>query len=179
MHIVRYTSGKVPVAYYHVIVVSMQLFTKPIIVEAHCDIPCGVYDPTPAKIAARTVSRMVDQLQELSPPADTADRHALLSYIHSSGRRIAVKEEHAALCKRELEILWSDFFKPEHLIAYPDLHNIFWKAVKLCSKNKQEISKAAAGELIAVVDAIAKIFYAVKGDPARFDAYRAITDSLY
>jgi len=77
-------------------------------------------------------------------------------------RSVAVKEEHAQICKRELLILWTDYFKPEHLEKYPKLHDTFWKAAKLCSKNKQNVDAAAAGELQAAVKEISDIFWATK-----------------
>lgn len=150
--------------------------------EAHCDIPCGIYDPTPAKIAAMTVLRMVLQMKELLPPAlppTAADVPAMKSFANSFTRRIAVKEEHAALCKQELLILWTDFFKPEHLEKYPGLHEMFWKAAKLCSKNKQEVSEEAARDLVNAVDEIAKIFYEAKSAPEKYEAYKKITDTLF
>ncbi len=145
--------------------------------EAHCDIPCGIYDPTAAKVAAKTVARMVEQIEGLAMPS--SDAHAMISYQNSVTRRIAVKEQHAEICKRELEILWSDFFKPEHLQAFPDLHDKFWKAVKLASKCKQDIDKQAAYDLIAAVDGIAEMFYQAKNAPQKYDAYKTITDTLY
>jgi nickel superoxide dismutase len=147
--------------------------------QAHCDVPCGIYDPTPAKIAAKTVHRMLLQLKDFHEPADWKDQAAVVQYVGAVARRIAVKEEHAQLCKKELSILWSDFFKDEHLAKFPNLHDLFWKAMKLCSKNKQEMNEEAAKQLIDQVDAIAKIFYEAKGDPARYDAYKAITDKLF
>jgi nickel superoxide dismutase len=154
-------------------------FFSPLEASAHCDVPCGVYDPTPAKIAAKTVERMAMQLEELAPPADGSDAHAVREYIQMVSRRVAVKEQHAEICKRELQILWSDFFKPEHLSKFPNLHDVFWRALKLCSKNKQEINVAAARELVGAVDAVAKIFYETKGDLARYGAYEQITDKLF
>lgn len=149
-----------------------------IIAEAHCDIPCGIYEPTIAKIAAKTVARMAEQIEGLKLPKED-DKHALDHYHNAITRRIATKETHAETCKRELEILWSDFFKPEHLAQFPNLHEIFWRAVKLASKNKQETDAQAARDLIAAVDEIAKIFYEAKGCPERFKAYQEITDKLY
>jgi len=154
-------------------------FFKIIRAQAHCDIPCGIYDPTPAKIAAKTVARMIDQMEELATPADMSDKHAAASYVNSLSRRIAVKEAHAETCKRELAILWSDFFKPEHLATHPNLHDLFWKALKLCSKTKQDPHKEDAVALVAAVDEIARIFYEVKNAPEKFEAYKKITDTLY
>ena len=128
-------------------------------VYAHCDIPCGIYTPEPARTAARTVVRMVQLIQELEPPnfanfnAETAKGKA-----NSLGRYIHVKEEHAQICKKELLVLWTDYFKPQHLEMFPNLHDTFWKAAKLCSKNKQEVNREAAQELIRVVEEIAQMF---------------------
>ena len=123
---------------------------------AHCDIPCGIYDPTPAKIAADTVAKMVEKIGAL--PKDGTDATTRGNFV----RMISVKEEHAQICKKELEILWSDYFKPEHLEKYPKLHDTFWKAAKLCSKNKQSVDAKAAADLQAAVKEIADIFWATK-----------------
>ena len=125
-----------------------------LVVHAHCDIPCGIYDPTPAKIAADTVAKMVEKITATTGK-ENADRNTFI-------RCVAVKEEHAQICKKELLILWSDYFKPEHLEKYPKLHDTFWKAAKLCSKNKQTIDAAAATELQAAVKEISDIFWATK-----------------
>lgn len=146
--------------------------------EAHCDIPCGIYEPTPAKIAAMTVLRMVMQINELQPPT-AADAHTIGTHANMIARRIGVKEQHAETCKRELLILWTDFFKPEHLEKFPPLHDVFWKAAKLCSAVKQDVSEEHARELVAAVDAIAKIFYEAKGAPERYAAYQTLTAKLF
>lgn len=152
-------------------------FFSVVTAEAHCDIPCGIYDPTAAKIAAKTVVRMVMQIGELKEPAD--DPAALAEYHNHIARRIKVKEDHAELCKRELFILWGDFFKPEHLTQYPDLHDMFWKTIKLAGKNKHVVDMKLAEELCEKVDAIAKIFYDAKKTPEKYDAYKAVTDKLW
>ena len=151
---------------------------NPLVAHAHCDIPCGIYEPTVAKLAARTVARMTDQLEELASP-DWKDTQAVNAYHNAVSRRIAVKETHAEACKRELETLWSDFFKPEHLVKFPDLHNKIWTAVKLASTCKQEISKDHAAKLLVAIDEIAKMFYEAKGVPTRYAAYQEITYNLY
>ena len=124
-------------------------------VHAHCDVPCGIYDPHGAELAAKTVSRMVVLINE-NLGDDVEQRNKLI-------RSVKVKEEHAELCKRELQILWSDYFKPEHLEAHPDLHDRFWQALKQASKCKQSVDAAAAAELEAQVAAIADIFWQTKG----------------
>ena len=145
-----------------------------IIALAHCDIPCGIYEPTQAKLAAKTVLRMVEQLKELEM-LDHSNKEARLQYLNSLSRRIAIKEKHSQLCKKELQILWSDFFKPEHLEKFPELHNIFWQALKLCSKNKQEINQEAAQKLVEAVDKIAKIFYQAQNAPERYEHYKMLS----
>lgn len=127
-------------------------------VYAHCDIPCGIYTPNPARVAAQTVEKMVQKLLELKMPEDIKNQQAILAYFNSATRMVTVKEEHAQLCKKELLILWTDYFKEEHLSMFPDLHTKFWKATKLCSKNKQEVNLEAAKELRKVVDEIAQMF---------------------
>ena len=126
----------------------------PRVAYAHCDIPCGIYDPAAAKIAADTVAKMVEKIGGFAG-TDEANRNNFV-------RSVAVKEEHAQICKRELLILWSDYFKPEHLEKYPNLHDTFWKAAKLCSKNKQSVDAKAAADLQAAVKEIADMFWATK-----------------
>ncbi len=132
------------------------------IAEAHCDIPCGIYDPIAAKIAAQTVQKMVQRIQALAVPDPGMDADAVQGYVNTVSRYVAVKEEHAELCKHELRILWADYFRPEHVEAHPDLHTTFWNAEKLAGRNKQNVDMAAAQELVAAVDRISEIFWATK-----------------
>lgn len=127
-------------------------------VFAHCDVPCGIYDPHGAQLAAKTVAKMVEKITALTPPAVNAPKEEVLAFHNSVARMVATKEQHAELCKRELLILWTDYFKEPHLAQFPNLHDTFWKAAKLCSKNKQEVNATAAHDLIHTVDAIAEIF---------------------
>lgn len=129
---------------------------KPQVAYAHCDIPCGIYDPRSAQIAAETVVKMVEKIQGFdNKTASVADRNTFI-------RSVWTKEEHARKCKEELLILWTDFFKPEHLEMFPGLHETFWKAAKLCSKNKQEVDMQAAQDLKKAVDEIVKMFVKAK-----------------
>jgi len=125
-------------------------------VHAHCDIPCGIYDPHQAELAARTVARMVELIGQI-PAGSTefADRQKLV-------RCVAIKEQHAEIVKHEIQVIWSDYFKPEHLERYPDLHDRTWKILKLASKNKQNIDAQAAAELEAAVKEFADIFWSTK-----------------
>ena len=126
-------------------------------IKAHCDIPCGIYDPISAKIAAQTVLKMVMRIQAAPPIEKEA------STSNSVSRYITVKEEHAQLVKQELDILWHDYFRPDHLEKYPDLHTRFWNATKLASKNKQSVDIDAATQLVDAVDSIAETYSATKG----------------
>jgi nickel superoxide dismutase len=127
------------------------------VVYAHCDVPCGIYDPKGAQTAAATVLKMVEKLQATDLP-DVSNKQLLLEYDNTTTRMIMTKEEHAQKCKTELLILWTDYFKPEHLAKFPNLHDTFWKAAKLCSANKQSVDVAKAQELVSAVDEIATIF---------------------
>ncbi|CAN5149182.1 superoxide dismutase, Ni [soil metagenome] len=138
----------------------LQLVTKLLPLEiayAHCDVPCGIYDPKGAQTAALTVLKMVEKMDEMDAP-ECHDKMGKMQYQNSMTRFVWTKEEHARKCKEELLILWSDYFKPEHLEKFPDLHDKFWKAAKLCSTNKQEASLVHAHELIKAVDDIAEMF---------------------
>lgn len=123
---------------------------------AHCDVPCGIYDPKPAQTAAATVLKMVQKINELEKTGD--DKEVKLNYKNSLMRMIWTKEEHARKCKEEILILWTDYFKPEHLEKFPDLHNTIWHAAKLCSENKQHIDASRAQALVDAVNNIAQIF---------------------
>lgn len=126
------------------------------IAYAHCDVPCGIYDPKPAQLAAATILKMVDILEGIDQSNKSLDdRNQLI-------RAIWTKEEHARICKEELLILWTDYFKPEHLAKFPTLHDTFWKAAKLCSENKQHVSRESAEKLVKAVDEIAEIFRQTK-----------------
>lgn len=114
---------------------------------AHCDIPCGIYNKFPAAMAAETVQKMVTQLLDLKEPAGS-DPKARLEFMNAVSRRVAIKEEHASLCKKEILILWTDYFRPEHLGMFPDLHAKVWAAAKLCSANKQHVDPALAKQLL-------------------------------
>jgi nickel superoxide dismutase len=136
-------------------------FSAPETVSAHCDIPCGIYDPHAAQIAALTVLRMDQLIGNLEGSAGDVARD------NSFSRYVKVKEEHAEIAKKELDILWHDYFRPEHLDKYPDLHTTFWNAAKLASKNKQTVDAAAAADLLAATNRIAEIFWDTKGVPTR------------
>ena len=131
-------------------------------VAAHCDGPCGVYDPASARIAAEAVLSMTKKILALQPPAAGSDQVAMAAYLNTMARYIQIKEEQAHLAKTELLVLWTDYFKPQHLEQYPDLHDTFWKAAKLCSAVKVGVSLEDANALMDTVQKIHKIFWATK-----------------
>ncbi|MDE2780051.1 MAG: superoxide dismutase, Ni [Chloroflexota bacterium] len=124
--------------------------------EAHCDIPCGIYDPVSAKIAAQTVQKMVLRMQAL----EEGDDH--VAYANTMARYVATKEDHAELCKKELRILWADYAWPNMPEGF-DLHGSFNAALKLAGRCRQTVDMAACEELVAAVDSIAAAFWATKG----------------
>ena len=123
--------------------------------SAHCDIPCGIYDPISAKIAAQTVQKMVLRIEAAGPANSISEANTLARYV-------AVKEEHAELCKHELRVLWADY-------AWPNVHaNLVTskinRALKLASQCKQTVSMENAKALVDAVDDIATTFWSTKGE---------------
>jgi len=121
-------------------------FIKP--VYAHCDLPCGVYDPAQAMIEAQSVKAIMDKYEGLDEP--------------NKVRAIIIKEERAELVKHHLMVLWADYFKPEHMEQYPDLHEKFWQAIKQASNCKHHLEPAEGQKLVEQIDEIAKIFWSTK-----------------
>ena len=129
---------------------------------AHCDGPCGVYDPASARVAAEAVQSMTKKMNALEAN-HAGSGGSSAAYINTMSRYAAIKEEEAQKCKDELLVLWTDFFKPQHLESNPDLHDTFWQAAKLCSACKVEVSEQHAQELMDAVEAIHNMFWAAKG----------------
>lgn len=129
--------------------------------EAHCDAPCGVYDPASARIAAEAVLSMTKKILDLKAP-DGGNAEATANFHNTLTRYILVKEEQAQEAKDQIVILWTDYFKPVHLEKYPNLHDTFWKAAKLCSACKVEVSLEHATELMDAVKEIHGIFWSSK-----------------
>lgn len=128
---------------------------------AHCDIPCGIYDPNNAQMAAHTVVRMTQLLGEVKRGDETTAEHDI-------ARLTRVKEQHGELVEHELGTLENDYFKEEHFSANPELKELLSAAVKLSIKSRQHIDMDAAHELLEHVLKIAEIFYKTKGvEPVR------------
>ncbi len=132
-------------------------------IYAHCDIPCGIYDPHNMQLAAHTVIRMTQMIEDIQASSDNAPFDERKKIIHQISRLTKVKEEHGELLKHELRVLWADYFKTEHLEKYPDLHDLVFKTMKLASKSRQEINLEAAEELLGNTQKIAEIFFETKG----------------
>ncbi len=130
-------------------------------VSAHCDGPCGIYDPASARITAEAVRSMTGKMLALPAP-DPTDPKTVATYHNTMARYAKIKEEQAEETKHHLLVLWTDYFKPQHLEDYPDLHDTFWQAAKLCSACKVELSPEHCDELVAAVENIHDIFWATK-----------------
>ncbi|WP_055479384.1 superoxide dismutase, Ni [Sphaerimonospora mesophila] len=121
------------------------------VVSAHCDLPCGVYDPAQARIEAESVKAIMKKYADNDDPVFRT-------------RALIIKEQRAELVKHHLWVLWTDYFKPPHLEQYPQLHQLFWDATKLAGAAgaKGAVDPAQADELLAKIDEIAKIFWETK-----------------
>ena len=117
---------------------------------AHCDIPCGVYDPAQARIEAESCYRIIEKYH--------ASDDALFK-----ARCIHVKEERAELTKHHIDVMWHDYFKPEHLEAVPNLHELFWNANKQASKVKASTDTADTKALLDAIDEIDAAWKATGG----------------
>ena len=126
-----------------------RLLAPRIIAEAHCDLPCGVYDPAQARIEAQSVKACIEK------------------YLASDDeqfktRAVLIKEERADLVKHHLWVLWTDYFKPEHLDGHPGLHDLFWQATKAAGASKKSLDPNDAQKTIDLIDQIADVFAATK-----------------
>ena len=130
--------------------------------SAHCDGPCGVYDPASARIAGEAVQSMTKKMLALEYPK-VFSSESMAYYLNTMSRYAAIKDEEAQKCKHELLVLWTDFFKPQHLAQFPELHTTMWKAAKLCSAVKVEVSAQHAAELMDAIKEIHDMFWTAKG----------------
>ena len=128
-----------------------RIFARTLDVHAHCDLPCGVYDPAQARIEAESVKAIIQKYHDSSDPAFQT-------------RALIIKEERSELVKHHLWVLWTDYFKPPHFEKYPNLHTLFNEATKLAgaSGTKGSADPATADQLLAKIDEINKIFWETK-----------------
>lgn len=120
-------------------------------VSAHCDLPCGVYDPAQARIEAESVKACIEKY------------HGSDDQVFKD-RAVSIKEERSDLVKHHLWVLWTDYFKPPHFEKYPQLNTLFNEATKLAGAGgtKGSVDVAVADELLAKIDEIADIFWETK-----------------
>jgi nickel superoxide dismutase len=129
-----------------------RILTPRIVAHAHCDLPCGVYDPAQARIEAESVKAISEKYQANTDPEFRT-------------RALIIKEQRAELVKHHLWVLWTDYFKPAHFEKYPQLHQLFNEATKLAGGGggtKASTDPAKADELLQKIDEIAKIFWETK-----------------
>ncbi|MFE6510013.1 superoxide dismutase, Ni [Nocardioides sp. NPDC057767] len=128
-----------------------RLFAPTIEVSAHCDLPCGVYDPAQARIEAESVKAVIQKALDSDDPDFRT-------------RAVIIKEQRSNLVKEHLWVLWTDYFKPPHFEAYPQLHTLVNEATKLAgaSGTKGTLDLETADKLLAKIDEIAEIFWATK-----------------
>ena len=118
-------------------------------VHAHCDLMCGVYDPAQARIEAESVLAI---MQKYNQSDDEMFRQ----------RAVIIKEQRAQLVKEHLWVLWTDYFKEEHLKEHPKLHDLFWRATKKAGEAKKTTDEKTGEELLGLIDEITTIFEATK-----------------
>ncbi|MCE6999289.1 superoxide dismutase, Ni [Actinosynnema sp. NPDC091369] len=118
---------------------------------AHCDLPCGVYDPAQARIEAESVKAIQEKYQANEDPEFRA-------------RAILIKEQRSELVKHHLWVLWTDYFKPPHFEKYPELHDLFNRATKAAGASgaKGSMDPAKGQELLDLIAQIDKIFWETK-----------------
>lgn len=134
------------------------------IAYAHCDIPCGIYDPHQAQLAAHTVIRMTQLLTDLKrDDPSISSGQAETKAEHDIARMTHVKEEHSSILEEELDTLRNDYFKEEHYKEYPNLNELFVKTLKFSAKARQGIDIEAAESTLAGAQEIAEIFFKTKG----------------
>ena len=119
------------------------------VAHAHCDLPCGVYDPAQARIEAESVKACQQKFQDSDDPV-------------FKERAVSIKEERADLVKHHLWVLWTDYFKPDHVAKFPQLHDTFWSATKLAGEAKKSEDPAQGQKLLDAIAEIDKIFWETK-----------------
>lgn len=117
-------------------------------VHAHCDLPCGVYDPAQARIEAESVHKILEKYSSL--------------HDEDKWRAVSIKEERLELVKHHLWVLWTDYFKAEHIENHPNLHELFWQATKQAGVVKKSVDAAESQKLLDMIQEISDIFWETK-----------------
>ncbi|MBX3262159.1 MAG: superoxide dismutase, Ni [Labilithrix sp.] len=127
--------------------------------EAHCDIPCKIYDTAPITVAALTVVRMIDVLEDWRKHRPEDD----VAFMNTVARAVAQKEEHAAYVKDAVVVIWGDYFKAPQIEKYPQIHGLVHDIMLKGSAVKQGVNRDDAVKLVELVNEFAEIFWATKG----------------
>ncbi len=140
------------------LILSVDKYLSFPVAKAHCDIPCGIYDPAPAQIDALTVVRMMDLMAAL----EQGEEKGKLEYHNTLSRYITVKEEHAEKAKHEIRVIWGDYIKDTHLEKYPELPGLVHKIMQLGSKSRQTSDREHGLAFIDAINQFAEVFWATK-----------------
>jgi nickel superoxide dismutase len=132
-------------------------------VKAHCDVPCGIYDPITAQISALTAVRMIDLMHKLNSEGDKGS----VDFANSMTRYILVKEEHAEKAKHEIRIIMGDAIKAPHLEKFPQLPALFQSILQLGSATRQHANRDEAVEFVEKINEFADIFWQIKEIPTK------------
>lgn len=127
--------------------------------KAHCDIPCGIYDPITAQIGALTVVRMIDLINDLESKHKEHDGE----HFNSLTRYVAIKEEHAEKAKHDIRVIWGDYIKAPHVEKHPEIPALVHKIMQLGSKSRQTVDREAAVQFVEAINQFAEIFWETKG----------------
>jgi nickel superoxide dismutase len=140
--------------------------------SAHCDVPCGVYDPVPMQIAAMTVARMTDTILEndAHEEKDHGGKRGV-AYQNTITRMVNEKERSAEHVKHEVRIIWGDFYKADQFKKFPQLHDLTHSIMMLASACKQNVDQDKTRELVAKCNEFAGIFWEIKGIKHKTTAY--------
>lgn len=125
--------------------------------HAHCDIPCGIYDPITAQIDAITVVRMIDLIAELDGKMDAESKNKF-------ARCVKIKEDHAESAKHQIRIIWGDFIKPAHIEKYPKIHELVHTIMMKASNCRTTVNRENAVGLLDSINEFAEIFWQIKGE---------------
>ncbi|MGA2530528.1 MAG: superoxide dismutase, Ni [Acidimicrobiales bacterium] len=131
------------------LLIALDRLSAPAAAYAHCDLPCGVYDPAQARIEAESVKACMEKFNSSNDEV-------------FKQRAILIKEERADLVKHHLWVLWTDYFKPEHLEKHPELHSLFWNATKAAGESKKTTDVAVGQKLLDQIAEIDRIFWETK-----------------
>jgi nickel superoxide dismutase len=126
-----------------------RFLTPRTVVSAHCDLPCGVYDPAQARIEAESVKAIQEKYQANTDPEFRT-------------RAIIIKEQRAELVKHHLWVLWTDYFKAPHFEKYPQLHTLVNDTLKALSAAKASNDPATGQKALDLIAEIDRIFWETK-----------------